>query len=191
MLSEEKLIQGCIEGDRRCQQQMYERFYGKMMVVCMRYAKDDDAALDAFQEAFIKVFNNLEAYTGNGSFEGWIRRIMVNTSIDHLRKNKRLNEMYVVNEEITVDETEDEPTVDDVQSLSFQELMKYIQQLSPAYRSVFNMYVVDGFTHQEIADELGISVGTSKSNLNKAKKNLKKILSEDGVTEENVNALGR
>lgn len=191
MLSEEKLIQGCIDGDRRCQQQMYERFYGKMMVVCMRYAKDDDAALDAFQEAFIKVFNNLEAYTGNGSFEGWIRRIMVNTSIDHLRKNKRLNEMYVVNEEITVDETEDEPTVDDVQSLSFQELMKYIQQLSPAYRSVFNMYVVDGFTHQEIADELGISVGTSKSNLNKAKKNLKKILSEDGVTEENVNALGR
>jgi RNA polymerase sigma-70 factor (ECF subfamily) len=191
MLSEEKLIQGCINGDRRCQQQMYERFYGKMMVVCMRYAKDDDAALDAFQEAFIKVFNNLEAYQGNGSFEGWVRRIMVNTSIDHLRKNKRLNEMYVVNEEITVDETQDEPTVDDVQTLSFQELMKYIQQLSPAYRSVFNMYVIDGFTHQEIADELGISVGTSKSNLNKAKRNLKKILSEDGVTEENVNALGR
>lgn len=191
MLSEEKLIHGCIEGDRRCQQQLYERFYGKMMVVCMRYAKDDDAALDAFQEAFIKVFDNLSAYSGNGSFEGWIRRIMVNTSIDHLRKNKRLNEMYVVNEEITSDETIEEPTIDEVERLSFKDLMVYIQQLSPAYRSVFNMYVVDGFSHQEIADELGISVGTSKSNLNKAKKNLKKLLIEQGVTEETVNALGR
>lgn len=157
---------------------MYEKLYGKMMVVCMRYAKDNDAALDAFQESFIKVFNNLGNYTGNGSFEGWVKRIMVNTSIDHLRKNKKYHDMYTINEEITESITEETNENDLLEKVNFQDLLGVIQFLSPAYRSVFNMYVVDGFSHQEIADELKISVGTSKSNLAKAKKNIKELLKE-------------
>lgn len=178
MTDQDFLIQGCIDGDRKCQQKLYETFYGKMMVVCLRYAKDHDEALDVFQEAFIKVFKNLSRYGNNGSFEGWIRRIMVNTAIDHIRKNKKLKEMVEINEEIT-SLGEDEDQEDDLlDKISFQDLLNCVQDLSPAYRSVFNMYVVDGFSHKEIAKELGISEGTSKSNLAKAKMNLKKLMLE-------------
>ena len=141
----------------------------------MRYATDDDEALDIFQEAFIKVFNNLVRYGNKGSFEGWIRRIMVNTAIDHIRKNKKLREMVEINEEITADEIEEEAE-DLLDKVSFDDLLGCVQDLSPAYRSVFNMYVVDGFSHKDIAQELGISEGTSKSNLAKAKMNIKKLL---------------
>ena len=95
MTDQELLIQGCIDGDRKCQKTLYETFYGKMMVVCLRYSRDHDEALDVFQEAFIKVFKNLVRYGNKGSFEGWIRRIMVNTAIDHIRKNKKLKEKYL------------------------------------------------------------------------------------------------
>lgn len=175
MINVENLIQGCIDGDRKCQQKLYETYYGKMMVVCLRYATDHDEALDIFQEAFIKVFNNLVRYGSKGSFEGWVRRIMVNTAIDHIRKNKKLKEMVELNEEITYLE-EGEDGEDLLDKVSFDDLLNCVQDLTPAYRSVFNMYVVDGFSHKEIAEELGISEGTSKSNLAKAKMNLKKML---------------
>ena len=175
MTDQELLIKGCINGDRKCQQKLYETFYGKMMVVCLRYSRDRDEALDVFQEAFIKVFNNLVRYGNKGSFEGWIRRIMVNTAIDHIRKNKKLKEMVELKEEITRAEEEEEAE-DLLDKVSFKDLLNCVQDLSPAYRSVFNMYVMDGYSHKEIADELGISEGTSKSNLAKAKMNLKKLL---------------
>lgn len=175
MINQEILIQGCVDGDRKCQQKLYEMYYGKMMVVCMRYTHDRDEALDVFQEAFIKVFKNLARYGNKGSFEGWIRRIMVNTAIDHIRKNKKLKEMVQLNEEITSVEEEEEAE-DLLDKINFQDLLDCVQDLSPAYRSVFNMYVVDGFSHKEIAEELGISEGTSKSNLAKAKMNLKKVM---------------
>lgn len=176
MVNQDLIIQGCIDGDRRCQQKLYEHFYGKMMVVCMRYANDQDQALDMFQEAFIKVFKSLPKYTKQGSFEGWIRRIMVNTSIDHIRKNKKFNQMVELDDahgRIEIDEEEDAGILEHI---DFEGMMQLVQNLSPAYKSVFNMYIIDGFTHQEIADELGISVGTSKSNLAKAKANVKKML---------------
>ncbi len=184
MLNQELLIKGCIEGDRKCQQKLYEAFYGKMMVVCMRYTKDRDEALDVFQDAFIKVFNNLANYGNNGSFEGWVRRIMVNTSIDHIRKNKRLNEMVSINEEITASVEDEERGDDLLDKVSFEDVLESVQSLSPAYKSVFNMYVVDGFSHKEISESLGISEGTSKSNLFKAKMNLKKLLTAkiEGLT---------
>ena len=179
MTDQDLLIQGCIDGDRKCQQKLYETFYGKMMVVCLRYTKDQDEALDVFQEAFIKVFKNLPRYGNKGSFEGWIRRIMVNSAIDHIRKNKKLKEMVELNEEITsLGEEEDTEGEDLLDKISFQDLLECVQDLSPAYQSVFNMYVVDGFTHKEIANELGITEGTSKSNLAKAKMNLKKLMLE-------------
>ncbi len=184
MLNQELLIKGCIDGDRKCQQKLYEAFYGKMMVVCMRYTKDRDEALDVFQDAFIKVFNNLANYGNNGSFEGWVRRIMVNTSIDHIRKNKRLNEMISINEEITASIEDEEGGEDLLDKVSFDDVLVSVQSLSPAYKSVFNMYVVDGFSHKEISESLGISEGTSKSNLFKAKMNLKKLLTAkiEGLT---------
>lgn len=176
MLNQDLIIQGCIDGDRRAQQSLYEYFYGKMMAVCMRYGNGHDEALDMFQEAFIKVFKNLPKYGKQGSFEGWVRRIMVNTCIDHIRKNKKLNQMVELDDKhgsIEIDEEEDAGILEHV---NFSDLLDMVQHLSPAYRSVFNMYIVDGYTHQEIADSLGISVGTSKSNLAKAKGNLKKML---------------
>jgi len=173
------IIRGCIEGDRRSQQHLYEAYYGKMMVVCRRYAKDNDEALDIFQEGFIKVFNNISKYGDKGSFEGWIRRIMVNTAIDHIRKNKVNNNMVELNERHTDTMGDDEDENDAIlNNIGYEELLLCVQDLSPAYRQVFNMYVVDGFSHQEIADALKISVGTSKSNLSKAKVNLKKLLSD-------------
>lgn len=178
MINQDLIIQGCIDGDRRAQQKLYEHFYGKMMVVCLRYSKDEDEALDMFQEAFIKVFNSLQKFGKQGSFEGWVRRIMVNTCIDHIRKNKRNNMMVELDDKhgsIELDEEEDAGILEHV---NFQDLLGMVQHLSPAYKSVFNMYILDGFTHQEIADSLGISVGTSKSNLAKAKGNLKKMLME-------------
>lgn len=176
MLNQDLVIQGCIKGDRRAQQSLYEHFYGKMMVVCMRYANCQDEALDMFQEAFIKVFKNLPKYGKKGSFEGWVRRIMVNTCIDHIRKNKINNNMVELDSNhgsIEIDEEKDAGILDHV---SFNDLINMVQHLSPAYRSVFNLYIVDGFTHQEISNALGISIGTSKSNLAKAKRNLKKML---------------
>ena len=178
MINQDLLIQGCIDGDRKCQQKLYELYYGKMMVICLRYAKDHDEALDVFQEAFIKVFKNLVRYGNKGSFEGWIRRIMVNTAIDHIRKNKKLKEMVELNEEVTGSAEEDNESEDLLDKISFQDLLNCVLDLSPAYRSVFNMYVVDGFSHKEISTELGISEGTSKSNLAKAKMNLKKMMLE-------------
>lgn len=177
-MNQELIIQGCIDGDRRSQQFLYEHFYGKMMVVCLRYAKDQDEALDMFQEAFIKVFNNLHKFGNNGSFEGWVRRIMVNTSIDHIRKNKRHNQMVELDDVHGSIQVEEDETDELLENVNFQDMLNLVQELSPAYKSVFNLYIVDGYTHKEIADLLEISVGTSKSNLSKAKINLRKLLNK-------------
>lgn len=175
------IIRGCIEGDRRSQQRLYEAYYGKMMAVCRRYARDNDEALDIFQEAFIKVFNNIHKYGDKGSFEGWIRRIMVNTAIDFIRRAKASGQMVELTDRHSdsMGSNEDEEDGDSILgNVSYDELLKCVQNLSPAYKQVFNLYVVDGYQHQEIAEMLNISVGTSKSNLAKAKMNLKKFLSE-------------
>lgn len=178
MLSEAEILEGCRKGKRKYQQMLYEQMYGKMMVVCLRYAKSSDEALDAFQDAFIKVFNKLDTFDGTGSFEAWIKRIMINTSIDQLRRNKRYHEMYTIEDNILTDYEAEDLEEDLLDKVNFDDLLLAVQDLSPGYRSVFNLYVVDGFSHQEIADKLRISVGTSKSNLAKAKHNLKKILTE-------------
>jgi RNA polymerase sigma-70 factor (ECF subfamily) len=148
-----------------------------MLGVCLRYAKDKEQAKDILHEAFLKVFSNLKNFNGTGSFEGWIRRIMVNTSIDHLRKNKQnyliVSTVYA-NEKASnmVEEVEDDMFL----NIDKEEILKAVQELTPAYRTVFNLYVIEEFTHKEIAEMLDISEGTSKSNLSKAKFNLKKNL---------------
>lgn len=175
-----EIIEGCIRGDRKWQQKLYETFYGKMLGVCLRYTKDREDALDVLQDGFVKVFTSIKTYGNTGSIEGWIRRIMINTAIDFFRRNKKMNVFanseYVEHngEEIKDSDSEDE---EKFQNISPNEIMEAVQQLTPQYRTVFNMYVVDGFTHKEIAEQLGISEGTSKSNFAKARKKLKHFLS--------------
>jgi RNA polymerase sigma-70 factor, ECF subfamily len=173
-----QLIQGCLNGDRKSQHAIYKLYYGKMKAVCLRYTRDPDTAQDVLQEGFIKVFNNIGRYSGVGSFEGWVRRIMVNMSIDRFRKSK--NDILMLGQETSSEEFEDEieEEIDEYDQYDFkpEEIIEAMQLLSPAYRTVFNLYVFEDYTHLDIAEALGISVGTSKSNFAKAKRNLKKIL---------------
>ena len=171
-----EVIKGCIGGDRKSQHVLYKMLYGKMLGVCMRYSKDKDDALDVLQEGFLKIFANLKSYTGNGSFEGWTRRIMVHTALDNLKKDKYwIQRRSLKHAEENISEiTEDDQK--EYLNINSDDIMQAVQQLSPAYRTVFSMYVVDGFSHKAIAEQLGISEGASKSNLSKAKMNLKKLL---------------
>jgi RNA polymerase sigma-70 factor (ECF subfamily) len=177
-MTDHDLIAGCLRQDRTCQEALYKRFYGKMLGVTMRYARDRDEARDMLQEGFIKVFTSISNFSGKGSFEGWVRRIVVNTSIDHLRKNK--HEYMIVSSVHSRDgdlpDAVDEADENELLQLSEEQLIACIQQLSPAYRAVFNLYVMENLPHKEISERLGISEGTSKSNLAKARYQLKKIL---------------
>ena len=177
-MTDHELIAGCLRQDRTCQEALYKRFHGKMLGVTMRYARDRDEARDMLQEGFIKVFTSISNFSGKGSFEGWVRRIVVNTSIDHLRKNK--HEYMIVSSVHSRDgdlpDAVDEADENELLQLSEEQLIACIQQLSPAYRAVFNLYVMENLPHKEISERLGISEGTSKSNLAKARYQLKKIL---------------
>ena len=177
-MEESEIIKGCLRNERLSQKALYERFFGKMMAVCSRYAKDRDEAGDMLHEGFMKVFDNIRNFGHKGSFEGWVRRIMVNCSIDHLRKNRQ--QYLIVNTVIAENagrNAEDEMGEDDLADLiNKEDIMRAVQNLTPAYRTIFNLYVIEEYTHREIAELLDISEGTSKSNLAKAKFNLKKNL---------------
>ena len=179
------LIDGCLKGDRRSQQAIHKLFYGKMKAVCMRYTRDSDQAMDVLQEGFLKVFNNLDKYTGVGTFEGWMRRIMVNLSIDRFRRLK--HDLVLLGEQNDIenwsggtdDESDDSDENEEIYDITPEQIIDAMQQLTPAYRTVFNLYVYEDYTHQDIAEALGISVGTSKSNYAKAKKNMRKLLTKN------------
>ncbi|MEO5783372.1 MAG: RNA polymerase sigma factor [Ginsengibacter sp.] len=150
---------------------LYHRFSPKMYSVCLRYSGNADDARDLLQEGFIKIFKNLSKYRGDGSFEGWIRRIFVNTSIEHFRKKVYLQDVTETQERTLEDKEWN--VLDD---LAEKDIMKMIHQLSPGYKAVFNMHVIEGYSHKEIADILGINEGTSKSQLARAKMVLKKMV---------------
>ncbi|MCC6577876.1 MAG: sigma-70 family RNA polymerase sigma factor [Flavobacteriales bacterium] len=181
----EPLIDGCIAGERRSQQRVYELYYGKMLAVCLRYTKNTDQAKDILQDGFIKVFRSMDRFNRSGSFEGWVRRIMVNTAIDHFRRTK--NAYLLLGEERSIEDFGDQDEEDVLEDSAGEEelelrpadVINAMQKLTPAYRTVFNLYVFEEMTHKEIADLLGINVGTSKSNLAKAKNNLKKMLRKE------------
>ena len=175
-----EIIEGCLRNNRRSQEELFKLFYGKMLPVCMRYMPDRDSAQEVLQEGFIKVFEKLAAFDYKGSFEGWIRRIIANTAIDAIRKSKK--DPYLTDNDNDFKLGASDPMVER-EDLEFTDLkaeiaMEAIQKLSPAYRAVFNLFVLEDYSHKEIAELLGISEGTSKSNLAKAKMNLQKILSE-------------
>jgi len=174
-----EIIAQCKEGKRRAQNKIFEMYFGKMTGVCMRYISDRDERQDVVQTGFIKVFANIHKYNGEGSFEGWIRRIMSNTAIDHIRKNKNIFvSIDATDYDWLADQENHELAWNKTLIKETNRVMAEIQRLSPAYRLVFNMYVIEDYSHQEIAEILGISVGTSKSNLSKAKRNLLKNLKE-------------
>jgi RNA polymerase sigma factor (sigma-70 family) len=153
-----------MEGDRRMQEELYRRFSPRMYAVCLRYAGNAEEAEDILQEGFIKVFKKLDSFRGEGSFEGWVRRIFVNTAIEHFRR-KRYLQPVTEKEENTIEGK----SLSALDGLAEKDILALVQQLSPGYRTVFNMYVVEGYTHKEIGDMLGISEGTSKSQLSRAK----------------------
>jgi RNA polymerase sigma-70 factor (ECF subfamily) len=153
-------------------------FYGKMLAVCKRYISDNDTAQEVLQESFIKIFDKIGVFDFKGSLEGWVRRIVANTAIDSIRKSKR-NPFQTDSDTVFKQETTEDMILQeewDLNEFKAEAAMKAIEQLSPAYRAVFNLYVIEDYTHKEIAEMLGINEGTSKSNLAKAKMNLQKIL---------------
>jgi len=160
---EEDLIKACMEGEPLAQEKLYNLFRRKMFGICLRYCSGREQAQDALQEGFIKILTKASTYSGQGSFEGWMTRIMINTSINMVSK------WSARKSDIAVEEIELESPTDIISELSFKELLAHIQQLPTVYRTIFNLYVIDGYTHPEISEMLGISVGNSKSQLSRAK----------------------
>lgn len=170
-ITEEKLIDGCLKGKSWAQKALYERFSPLMMGICIRYLKDRDDAEDIMVQGFMKVYNNLQKFRREGSFEGWVRRIIVNECLSFIRKNRS---MYV---ETDIEKAENNPDCSFLeQNLEVEDLMNMIDRLPSGYRTVFNLYAIEGYSHAEIAEQLGINVNTSKSQLSRARNHLQKEL---------------
>lgn len=172
MVSEEILVKNCKKGKRKYQQLLYERYAPKMLAVCMRYFPYREQAQDAMQDGFVKVFKKIDSFRGEGSFEGWIRRIMVTTSLSLHRKNLKHyfhEDVDDLQERILDEQMEYDP-------LHVEEILKLIQDLPPGYQLVFNLYEIEGYSHKEIAESLSISINTSKSQLLKARRHLRREL---------------
>lgn len=173
--NEKSLIEACVHNERWAQKVLYEEYYGSMMGVCLRYANNKQDALDILHEGFIKVFNHIGKYKPGTSLSAWIRRIMVNTAIDYYRKTSRRR-----TEDITEAYQLGTEEADAVSQFTEQEILAAIQQLTPAYRAVFNLYVIEGYSHKEIADFLNITESTSRSNLVKARSRLQGLIKRNG-----------
>jgi RNA polymerase sigma factor (sigma-70 family) len=179
----EDLIQKCRAGERKAQELLYKQFASKMLGVCMRYATDRMEAEDMLQNGFIRVFQKISDFRGEGSFEGWVRRIMVHCSIEHYRKHHKMLQMVDMESEGI--EQSVNPVA--VANLDAKDLMVLIQRLSPGYRMVFNLYAIEGYSHREIGEIMGISEGASKSQLSRARTVLKEqIAKAEGKKYENA-----
>jgi len=173
-------IEGCVKNNRESQKIIYSSYYGYAMAICERYAVNKNDALEILNDGFLKIFKELykyqPAYSDSiASFNGWLRKIMVYTSIDHFRKNKK----HMINGPLDLSNLQlVSNTESALDKLTYDEIIKAVQNLSPAYRTVFNLFVIEGLSHDEIAEKLGIAEGTSKSYLSKARAHLQKILTE-------------
>lgn len=175
-MDESSLVKKCIDGNQKAQRKLFEMFAPKMLGVCLRYAKNKHQAEDVLQDAFIKVFTKLELFKG-GSLEGWIRRIMVNTALDELRKNKkRMNDSSIDGLEYKID---DKNYI--LEKIHAEDLLLLINNMPDGYRIVFNMFAIEGYAHKEIAEKLGISENTSKSQYARAKTHLQQKMKDLGI----------
>jgi RNA polymerase sigma-70 factor (ECF subfamily) len=177
----DQLVQDCKRQDRKAQELVFRQFGGRMLGVCMRYISDKSEAEEVMLIGFTKVFSKIDQFSGEGSFEGWIRRIMVNESLNHLRKYKNLKmQVDLETNEYMV------PGYVDAHKVDQQYLMDLITELPDGYRTVFNLYAVEGYSHKEIAEELGITESTSKSQLSRARLLLQKKLNAHDAQSEKV-----
>jgi len=180
-----KIIKGCLDGNRRDQELLYRRHAAKLYAVCLQYSGNSEEARDILQEGFIKIFENLAKYKHEGSFEGWMRRITVNTALEKFRSR---NNLYRVDDIDLITEPDAEPDNHDYAGLEAADLLEIIMELPPKYRMVFNLYAIEGYSHKEISKMVNISEGTSKSNLSRARAILqRRVGSFTGIKKKIVN----
>lgn len=177
----DEIIKSCLKGERKSQSLLYHIFCKKMFGVCLRYAKNKEEAEDLLQEGFIKIFTKLHQFENKGSFEGWMRRIIINTILERFRQN---NFLYAItNLEAVSEEASYETGFED---FAAGDLLNYIQKLPAGYKMVFNLYAIEGYSHKEIAEMLGITEGTSKSQLSRSRELLQKMLKSYSVDKSSV-----
>ncbi|MCC7333154.1 MAG: RNA polymerase sigma factor [Flavobacteriales bacterium] len=177
-LTDEQLVKKCLEKDSLAQKQLFDTFSKRMMGTCLRYTKDVEEAQDVLQMGFVKVFEKLYLFNNEGSLEGWIRKVIINTALDQIRKNKKFEDNLDLN---VVEYHVSSDNENALEHLSAKDLLKIIQEMPTGFRTVFNLYAIEGYTHQEIADKLNISINTSKSQYSRARVYLQKILIEEKI----------
>ncbi|MFP3861065.1 MAG: RNA polymerase sigma factor [Bacteroidales bacterium] len=169
------IVKACKKGDKKSQKLLYDIFSPRLYGLCLRYSSDEHEAKDLLQEGFIKIFSKLNQYKNQGSLEGWMKRIVINTAMENFRKSNNLilrhSDIHLENTHVKYEHV--------LEELNSKDLLRMIQSLSPQYRAVFNLYAIEGYNHQEIAHKLNISEGTSKSNLSRAREMLKKKINKD------------
>ncbi|MFN3487703.1 MAG: RNA polymerase sigma factor [Emticicia sp.] len=170
--SPEELLQKSVRGDRKSQEKLYRQFYGFAMGVCVRYTQSRDEALEIVNDSFLKVFTKGGQYDSKYPFKAWFRRIIVNTALDFYRSQQKHYFHENIEEAYDVSSNDSSP----LSQLNHDEIIMLIQRLPSGYKMVFNLFVIDGFSHEEISNQLGISVGTSKSNLSRAREALRKMI---------------
>ncbi len=176
-MTDEQLVEGCIKKQAIAQKMLYEKYARKMMGVCLRYASNSDEAQDILQDGFIKVFDKMEAFNGKGSLEGWIRRVIVNTALDNYRKNKKHLQHADIDDVQYLLQKNDFV----LEKMEAKALLKLIQTLPTGFRTVFNLYAIEGYSHKEIGEMLQISESTSKSQYSRAKVVIQKLLVKENI----------
>ncbi|KAB2917982.1 MAG: RNA polymerase sigma factor [Bacteroidetes bacterium] len=178
----EQLIDLCRNNDRKAQKRLYEYFFGKMYAVCLRYVKQEDDALEVLNAGFFKVFKNIAQFKNQGSFEGWVKRIVINTALDFIKEHKNYNQnIYPNTEYLDIYNGSTDNSV--ISKFNMQELTAMINQLPPMAKAVFNMYAIDGYSHKEISDQLNISEVTSRTYLHAARQKLKMLIKKKDKVE--------
>ncbi|MFD2203473.1 RNA polymerase sigma factor [Shivajiella indica] len=180
--TEAEIIKGCLKGERKAQQHLYESYSKRFLAICLRYVKDKDLAEDTMIEGFMKIFEKLPQFESKGSFEGWMKRIMVTQSLLTLRNNRNLNMEVYAETQLEISDSSYE-----LNHLEADDLVQLIQELPIGYRTVFNLYAVEGYSHAEIGDLLGISESTSKSQLSRARNVLKQKIADQQSKERRIN----
>lgn len=173
-MNEQQLIEGCRKGERLAQKELYDKYSRKMMGVCLRYASDKETARDLLQDGFVKVFSALDSYAASGSFEGWMRKIFVNCALEYLRKTDILRE--AVDLDNTAELMQHDASI--ISEMSAADLLRLVQELPPGFRTVFNLFAIEGFSHKEIGTMLEITESTSRSQFTRAKQLLQRKVKE-------------
>jgi len=173
-MDEKQLIKGCIDGNRKAQKALYDKYSRRMMAICLRYVKDMEDARDLLQEGFVKLYTNIHRYAGEGSFDGWVRKIFVNCALERLRHNDVLKNADDIDDINYADIPDDSA----VSQMSSEEIMTCVRMLPDGFRTVFNLFAIEGYSHKEIGEMLNITESTSRSQYMRARKVLQKMILE-------------